>query len=76
MAVFTDADLDRFVTEGFLKVEEAFPRETGDRIRDLLWRQIGLSPRPAGRLDAAGGVGRPPTRRGGARSGRRCAARA
>ncbi|MEV5741961.1 phytanoyl-CoA dioxygenase family protein [Microbispora rosea] len=44
MAVFTDADLDRFVTEGFLKVEEAFPRETGDRIRDLLWRQIGLSP--------------------------------
>lgn len=44
MVAFTDADLDRFVTEGFLKIEQAFPRETGDRIRDLLWRQIGLSP--------------------------------
>lgn len=44
MAAFTDADADRFVTEGFLKVEEAFPRATGDRIRESLWRQIGLSP--------------------------------
>lgn len=44
MPVFTDADLDRFVSDGFLKVEEAIPRATADAIRDQLWRQIGLSP--------------------------------
>ncbi|MBP2707952.1 phytanoyl-CoA dioxygenase [Microbispora sp. RL4-1S] len=44
MPVFSDIDIDRFVRDGFLKLEEAFPRETGDRIRDLLWEQIGLSP--------------------------------
>ncbi|GAA4190753.1 phytanoyl-CoA dioxygenase family protein [Microbispora amethystogenes] len=40
----TDTDADRFVAEGFLKLEEAFPRETGDRLRDILWQQVGLSP--------------------------------
>ncbi|MBB2909169.1 hypothetical protein FHS43_000415 [Streptosporangium becharense] len=42
-------DVDRFVADGFVKLEAAVPRETGDAARALLWRQIGLSPQdPAG----------------------------
>ncbi|ETK37853.1 phytanoyl-CoA dioxygenase family protein [Microbispora sp. ATCC PTA-5024] len=44
MNVLSDADLDRFVAEGYLKLEEAFPRAVGDRIRSSLWERIGLSP--------------------------------
>ncbi|GAA4584938.1 phytanoyl-CoA dioxygenase family protein [Planotetraspora phitsanulokensis] len=40
----TTVDVERFVTEGFLKVEEAFPRSVGDRIRESLWERMGLSP--------------------------------
>ncbi|GII32828.1 phytanoyl-CoA dioxygenase family protein [Planotetraspora mira] len=39
-----DVDVERFVADGFLKIEEAFPRAVGDRIRESLWEQIGLSP--------------------------------
>ncbi|MER6175437.1 phytanoyl-CoA dioxygenase family protein [Streptosporangium sp. NPDC001681] len=37
-------DVDRFVAEGFVKLEAAVPREIGDAARALVWRQIGLSP--------------------------------
>ncbi|NUR82673.1 MAG: mitomycin antibiotics/polyketide fumonisin biosynthesis protein [Nonomuraea sp.] len=37
-------DVDRFIEEGFAKVEEAVPREIGDAARALLWQRIGLSP--------------------------------
>lgn len=37
-------DIDRFMAEGFVKIEAAVPREVGDQARELLWRQIGLSP--------------------------------
>ncbi|NUP67094.1 MAG: mitomycin antibiotics/polyketide fumonisin biosynthesis protein [Nonomuraea sp.] len=37
-------DLDRFVDEGFVKLEAAVPREVGDAARALLWQRIGLSP--------------------------------
>ncbi|GAA1313171.1 phytanoyl-CoA dioxygenase [Planotetraspora silvatica] len=39
-----DVDVERFVADGFIKVEEAFPRAVGDRIRESFWEQIGLSP--------------------------------
>ena len=39
-----DVDVKRFMTDGFIKVEEAFPRAVGDRVREALWEQIGLSP--------------------------------
>jgi hypothetical protein len=42
-------DVDRFIADGFVKLEAAAPREAGDRARALLWQQIGLSPQdPAG----------------------------
>ncbi|MFC6083186.1 phytanoyl-CoA dioxygenase family protein [Sphaerisporangium aureirubrum] len=37
-------DVDRFITDGFAKVEAIVPQEVGDAARALLWRQIGLSP--------------------------------
>jgi len=56
-------DVDRFIADGFVKVEAAVPRAVGDQARALLWEQIGLSPE-----DRAGwrepvvwalGIGRP-----------------
>ncbi|SDM10894.1 phytanoyl-CoA dioxygenase family protein [Nonomuraea jiangxiensis] len=42
-------DVDRFVADGFVKLEAAVPREVGDAARALVWQQIGLSPDdPAG----------------------------
>jgi hypothetical protein len=42
-------DVERFVADGFVKLEEAAPRAVADTARSLLWRQIGLSPDdPAG----------------------------
>lgn len=37
-------DIDRFIAEGFVKVEATVPREVADAARELLWRRIGLSP--------------------------------
>ncbi|MER6947586.1 phytanoyl-CoA dioxygenase [Nonomuraea sp. NPDC000554] len=37
-------DVEGFVADGFAKVESVVPREVGDQARELLWRQIGLSP--------------------------------
>jgi hypothetical protein len=37
-------DVERFVADGFVKLEEAAPRPVADAARSLLWRQIGLSP--------------------------------
>ncbi|WP_106401042.1 phytanoyl-CoA dioxygenase family protein [Actinocorallia populi] len=42
-------DIDRFITDGFVKLEAAVPPETADAARALLWRRIGLSPQdPSG----------------------------
>ncbi|MFI0418908.1 phytanoyl-CoA dioxygenase family protein [Spongiactinospora sp. 9N601] len=40
----TSVDIDRFVTDGFVKLTAAAPREVGDAARALLWQRIGLSP--------------------------------
>ncbi|MFC4112544.1 mitomycin antibiotics/polyketide fumonisin biosynthesis protein [Nonomuraea zeae] len=37
-------DIDRFIADGFAKVEAVVPREVGDAARALLWQRIGLSP--------------------------------
>jgi Phytanoyl-CoA dioxygenase (PhyH) len=42
-------DIERFVADGFVKLDGAAPREAGDAARAALWRQTGLSPQdPAG----------------------------
>ncbi|BBX34975.1 mitomycin antibiotics/polyketide fumonisin biosynthesis protein [Mycolicibacterium mageritense DSM 44476 = CIP 104973] len=37
-------EVDAFVRDGFTKVDRAAPREIADMARNLLWRQLGLSP--------------------------------
>ncbi|NUW33242.1 phytanoyl-CoA dioxygenase family protein [Nonomuraea sp. SMC257] len=37
-------DVERFIEDGFVKVEGVAPREVGDQARGLLWERIGLSP--------------------------------
>ncbi|CAN7490581.1 phytanoyl-CoA dioxygenase [Mycolicibacterium frederiksbergense] len=37
-------DVDRFISDGYLKIESAFDRELGLRCRDQLWRATGLDP--------------------------------
>jgi Phytanoyl-CoA dioxygenase (PhyH) len=42
-------DVDRFIADGFVKLDGAASREVGDAARAVLWRQTGLSPEnPAG----------------------------
>ncbi|MFI6813352.1 phytanoyl-CoA dioxygenase family protein [Nonomuraea sp. NPDC050328] len=40
----TPHDLDRFVTDGFVLLEEAFPRHLAEECRAFLWRETGLDP--------------------------------
>jgi len=47
--VFTAEQVERFVSEGYLHLPEAFPRSLADECRALLWRETGLDPDdPAG----------------------------
>ncbi|MCP2257900.1 hypothetical protein LX15_001586 [Streptoalloteichus tenebrarius] len=40
----TDEQTERFVEEGFVRLDGAFPRELADAGRALLWRETGLDP--------------------------------
>ena len=41
-------DAERFIADGFVKLEGAVPREVADAARELLWRKTGLAPVLAG----------------------------
>ncbi len=43
-ALFSAAHIERFVTEGFVRVDEAFPSELAAACREKLWLAIGLDP--------------------------------
>jgi hypothetical protein len=60
----TDAQIAQFIQDGFVKIEEAFPRAVADEGRAILWRATGCNPddpaswtRPVIRL---GGFSEPP----------------
>jgi Phytanoyl-CoA dioxygenase (PhyH) len=42
--VLTGDDVNRFVRDGFVRVEEAFPRELADAGRAILWEATGCDP--------------------------------
>ena len=42
--VFTHLDVQRFITDGYLKVDAAFPRTLADECRAILWRDTGCDP--------------------------------
>jgi hypothetical protein len=44
MPIPSPLDLDAFVTEGFVRLPDAFPRETAEAARAILWRDLGGSP--------------------------------
>jgi hypothetical protein len=40
--------IDRFIEDGFVRIDDAFPRDVADAARALLWRETGCDPdRPA-----------------------------
>ncbi|WP_067698558.1 phytanoyl-CoA dioxygenase family protein [Nocardia jejuensis] len=42
--MLTDAQVQGFIADGFVKVEGAFPRELADACREILWRESGCDP--------------------------------
>jgi hypothetical protein len=42
--MLTATQLDRFATDGFLRIERAFAREIADRARAILWKDTGCDP--------------------------------
>lgn len=38
------SQIEQFISDGFVKVDRAFPREVADTCRNIAWRQLGLSP--------------------------------
>lgn len=54
----TAAQIDQFITDGFIRIDNAFPRELADAGRAILWKDTGCDPddpatwtRPVIRLD-------------------------
>jgi hypothetical protein len=45
--VLTRTDIDRFVSDGYLKLNGAFPRELADEARGILWRDTNCDPNDA-----------------------------
>lgn len=42
MGVLSEADVERFVHDGMVRVDEAVPRELAEHCRDLLWAETGV----------------------------------
>jgi hypothetical protein len=38
------AQIEQFITDGFVRIDRAFPREQADAARAILWRASGCSP--------------------------------
>lgn len=60
--MLTAREVERFISDGFVCLPEAFPRKLADACRAFLWRETGLDPsdpatwtRPVIRLDGYGG---------------------
>src|SRR5262245_17545779 len=40
----SDAQIDQFVQDGFVRLDDAFPRRLADEARAILWRDTGCDP--------------------------------
>ena len=38
------ASIEQFITDGFVRIDEAFPRAVADEARDILWKATGCDP--------------------------------
>jgi len=41
--VLSDAQVQQFIRDGFVKIEAAFPRDVADQCRSILWRDTGCN---------------------------------
>jgi hypothetical protein len=44
MATFTTTEIDNFIEDGFIRIENAFSKELADECRDLLWKATQCDP--------------------------------
>jgi hypothetical protein len=44
MRALSDAQIDAFIHDGFVRIDHAFPRELADAARAILWRDTGCDP--------------------------------
>ena len=44
MATLSEAQIESFVEEGFVRIDDAFPRQLADEGRAILWRDTGCDP--------------------------------
>lgn len=42
--VLDDAQIEQFIEEGFVRLDDAFPRQYADEARAILWRDLGCDP--------------------------------
>jgi hypothetical protein len=42
--MLTKGQIDQFVGEGFVRIDDAFPRSVADAAREILWRETGCDP--------------------------------
>src|SRR5215204_492028 len=40
----SEAQIEQFINEGFVRIDEAFPRELADQGRAILWRDLPCDP--------------------------------
>jgi Phytanoyl-CoA dioxygenase (PhyH) len=40
----SDADIEQFIRDGFIRIDRAFPRDIADEARAILWRDTGCDP--------------------------------
>ncbi|MEQ8934533.1 MAG: hypothetical protein RIE56_01925, partial [Amphiplicatus sp.] len=43
-APLADAQVERFIEDGYVKIEAAFPRALADESRAILWKDTGADP--------------------------------
>jgi hypothetical protein len=39
-----DAQVEAFIEDGFVRIEDAFPREMADECREIIWRDLNADP--------------------------------
>ena len=44
LQVFTESEIEQFLTDGYVMLRGAFPREAAKSVRDELWKMTGLDP--------------------------------
>jgi len=44
MRALSNGEIEQFIRDGFVRIDQAFPRELADEARTILWRDTGCDP--------------------------------